>query len=407
VIVSPTPRPDADISGAIAIVGMACRFPGGSSLDAFWDSLRSGHDAIGALPVGRWRHEPWLQQAERLCRRGGFLDDVAGFEPELFGFSDLEALLMDPQQRLFLEIALETFEHAGRAGPSLAGSRTGVFVGARASGYHSYFYDQVEEILGAREDIATNRGGVVGSLTNYIAAHVAHRFDLRGPSLAIDTACSSSLLSVHLACESLRRGECAMALAGGVELKVTPNAHRYLSQMRALALDGVSRVFDILASGFVPGEGAGAVLLKPLARALADHDTIYAVIRGSAANNDGRTLGLTTPSLEAQVAVLEDAYLAAGVDPSSVGYVEAHGTGTPLGDPIEIKHSPRSSGATLNARGPAPSGRSSPASGTSTRRPASPASSRWRWRCITASFRRPSTATRPTRASAWRRRRST
>ncbi|MCK6525829.1 acyltransferase domain-containing protein, partial [Myxococcota bacterium] len=328
-----TPAPRAEADGRVAIIGMACRFPGGLSLDEYAETLRLGVSRITGPPPGRW---PGVNEDDPALR-GGFLHDIGSFCPEAFGLTERDALLMDPQQRLFLQVAAEALDHAGQGGRALRGRRVGVYVGARSSGYHQAFYPALKPLLEGGADIATARGGVVGSMTNYIAAHVSHHFDLRGPDLVVDTACSSALVAVWLAIQALRDGACELALVGGVELKVTPLPHQHLGRMRALSDDGACRVFDERASGFVPGEGAGAVLLKPLAAALADGDPIFAVINGAAVNNDGRTMGLTTPSVEAQEAVLEAAWADAALDPDSLGYVEAHGTGTPLGDPVEVR----------------------------------------------------------------------
>jgi acyl transferase domain-containing protein/acyl carrier protein len=315
-----------------AIVSIAGRFPEAPNVDAFWANLVGGRDVTGAAP----RHRYDVRAGNAAGVRGAFLERIDEFDPEFFGFTAVDALLMDPQQRMFLELAEELFERSGWGTAGVLEERTGIFVGTRASGYHQQFRGELERALEGA-DIALSRSGIVGSLTNYIAAHVAQRYGLRGPSLVVDSACSSSLLAVHLACDAIARGDCDAAVAGGIDLKINLESHRYLDRMRATARDGKSRVFDAHASGFVAGEGGAAVLIRRLDRAIADRNDIYAVILGSAAGNDGRTMGATTPSLDGQIDVLERAYERAGISPESVSYVEAHGTGTPLGDPIEFK----------------------------------------------------------------------
>ena len=316
----------------IAIVGIACRFPGGADDPrAFWRLLRDGVDAVGEPPAGRAGlndyYDPDPTRAGTThVRRGGFLKEVDGFDPQFFGISPREAEHMDPQQRLALELAWEAMEDAGVRADVLKGSRTGVFFGV---GWHDY----ADLLKGHPEAIVSHTG--TGQSTCVIPNRVSYVFGLRGPSIGVDTACSSSLVAVHLACQSLRSGESTLALAGGVNLALHPETWVALAKFGGLSPDGVCRAFAEGANGFVRGEGGGAVLLKPLSRALADGDPIYCVIRGSAINNDGASNGLTAPNPAAQVEMLRDAYANAGVDPAAVHYVEAHGTGTALGDPIE------------------------------------------------------------------------
>jgi acyl transferase domain-containing protein/surfactin synthase thioesterase subunit len=319
-------------SEPIAIIGIGCRFPGGADNPrAYWRLLRDGVDAVGEPPAGRAELDGFFdpdpgRPGTTHVRRGGFLDRVDGFDPQFFGISPREAEHMDPQQRLALELAWETLEDAAIHPEQLRGSRTGVFMGV---GWHDY----ADLLKGHPEAITPYTG--TGQTTCVIPNRMSYVFGLRGPSIGVDTACSSSLVAVHLACQSLRCGESTLALAGGVNLALHPETWVALAKFGGLAADGVCRAFAEGASGFVRGEGGGAVLLKPLSRALADGDTVYCVIRGSAINNDGASNGLTAPNPAAQEEMLRDAYTVAGVDPAQVHYVETHGTGTALGDPIE------------------------------------------------------------------------
>ncbi|MFI5682163.1 type I polyketide synthase, partial [Streptomyces cellulosae] len=296
----------------IAVVGMSCRLPMASGPEAFWDLLRKGESALTDGPHGR---------------RGGFLDGVDGFDAAFFGISPREAAVMDPQQRLVLELAWEALEDAGILPDTLRGSRTSVFVGSLRDDYANLLYQQGTEAITQHTMTGLNRG--------IIANRVSYFLDLHGPSLTVDTAQSSSLVAVHLACESLRTGEADTAIAAGVNLNVLAEHTVTEERFGALSPDGESYAFDARANGFVPGEGGGVVVLKPLERALADGDRIHGVILGSAVNHDGATPGLTVPSGTAQEQVIRQAYERAGVDPRTVQYVEAHGTGTPVGDPIE------------------------------------------------------------------------
>jgi acyl transferase domain-containing protein/nucleoside-diphosphate-sugar epimerase/acyl carrier protein len=317
----------------VAIVGMACRFPGAAGLDAYWRLLHQGLDAISEVPRERWDadalFDPDPQAAGRMSTRwGGFLRGVDRFDADFFAISPREAARMDPQQRLLLEVAWEALEDAGQAPRDLAGSATGVFVGIFMDDYRRLALRDRE-----RPDAYTGTGS-----TFCIAANrISYQLDLRGPSLAVDTACSSSLVAVHLACRSLATGESTLALAGGVNLLLTPEPTIEMSKAGLMAPDGRCKTFDARADGYVRGEGAGMVVLKPLALALADGDLVHAVIRGTAVNQDGRTNGLTSPNRFAQEAVLRAAYRQAGVAPARVQYVEAHGTGTALGDAIECR----------------------------------------------------------------------
>ncbi|WP_156934713.1 type I polyketide synthase [Pseudonocardia spinosispora] len=302
----------------IAVVGLSCRFPGAPDADRFWELLSTGADAIGDMPADRW--------TGGRRARGGFLDQVDGFDPEFFDISPREAPHIDPQQRLVLELAWEALEDAGIGPRSLGGSRTGVFIGAMWNEYGAG--------IQADPDLVTQHS-LSGGDPSIIPARVSYHLGLRGPSLQVNTACSSSLVAVHLAARSIRDGECELALAGGVSLMLGKDTMTALEGLGALSPNGRTKAFDASADGYGRGEGAGLVVLKPLGRAVADGDPIYCVIKGSAVNHDGFSNGLTAPSPAAQEAMLRDAYARAGVAPHDVQYVEAHGTGTVLGDPIE------------------------------------------------------------------------
>ncbi|MGQ0838754.1 SDR family NAD(P)-dependent oxidoreductase [Actinokineospora sp.] len=322
----------AEAEDAVAIVGMGCRLPGGiDSPAALWAALCAGVDAVGAVPGERWDAEAWYDPDPRApgamsTRRGGFLDDVAGFDAGLFRISPAEARQMDPQQRLALEVAWAAVEDARIVPGSLADTRTGVFLGTMAQEYHL--------ATGARA-AAIETHSAVGFDNSIIPARIAYALGLTGPVMAVATACSSSLTAVHLAVQSLRRGESDLAMAGGVNLMLHPNTTVAMTKFGAMSPTGQCRAFDADADGYVRGEGCGVLVLRRLADAVADGDRIYAVIRGSAVNNDGASNGLTAPNPRAQIDVLRSAWREAGVSPARVGYVEAHGTGTPLGDPIE------------------------------------------------------------------------
>jgi acyl transferase domain-containing protein/acyl carrier protein len=327
------PAAASRLSEPIAIVGIACRFPLSPDPRAFWRLLRDGVDATRTVPPDRWDadalYDPDPQAPGTInTRRGAFLDRVDLFDPMFFGISPREACEMDPQQRLALELAWEALEDAGIPPRSLSGSRTGVFMGV-------IFRDYADLHRTVDAPVTSHTGP--GTSLAIVANRISYLFGLRGPSLSVDTACSSSLVSVHLACQSLRDGECSIALAGGVNLILYPGIAVELTKFGGLSGDGRCKAFDARADGFARGEGAGMVVLKPLSRALADGDPVYALIRGGAVNNDGFSNGLTAPSPQAQVEVLTDAYARAGVDPRRVQYVETHGTGTPLGDPIEAR----------------------------------------------------------------------
>ncbi|WP_437947156.1 SDR family NAD(P)-dependent oxidoreductase [Sorangium sp. So ce296] len=333
---SPPPaRPRASPAAAladepIAIVGMACRFPGAPSLSAFWQLLCDGVDAITEVPADRWGVEALHRDDAGAAgaRWGGFLEQVDRFDPQFFDISPREAAQIDPQQRLMLELSWEALEDAGIPPRGMRGTRSGVFFGAMWSDYG--------KVAGSAADRIAQHTAT-GQDLSILAARVSYVLGLEGPSMAVNTACSSSLVAVHLACQSLLRGESELALAGGVNLMLAPESTVAMSRLGVLSPDGRSKAFDARANGYVRGEGAGVVVLKPLAQALLDGDPIYGVIRGSAVNNDGFSNGLTAPNPAAQEALLRDAYARAGIGPDQVRYIEAHGTGTNLGDPIEAR----------------------------------------------------------------------
>ncbi|WP_371657295.1 SDR family NAD(P)-dependent oxidoreductase [Streptomyces sp. NBC_00280] len=316
---------------AIAVIGMSGRYPGAADLAEFWQNLVEGRDCVTEIPRERWDHDRFFQDGPPVPGRaygkwGGFLDDVDRFDPLFFGISPREAELMDPQERLFLQTAWHAVEDAGYRPAELAGRPVGVFVGAMYAEYQLYGADRV----------LRGEGPVPGSLQASIANRVSYVLNLAGPSLAVDTMCSSSLTAIHLACRSLSDGESELAIAGGVNLSLHPHKYVYLSQGRFVSADGRCRSFGAGGTGYVPGEGVGAVLLKPVRQALADGDHIHGVILGDAVNHGGRTNGYTVPNPNAQQKVIERALQRARTAPRDIGYVEAHGTGTSLGDPIEI-----------------------------------------------------------------------
>ncbi|MDB4987694.1 MAG: pks13, partial [Myxococcaceae bacterium] len=334
---SPLQAPEASASPAdeepIAIVGIGCRVPGARGKDAFWALLRDGRDMISEIPGDRFDVESIFDAQTRKpgttnTRWGGFLDDVATFDAPFFGISPREAVRMDPQQRLLLETTYEALEDAGLASEHIAGTRTGVFVGISLSEYGA-------RQLGESAQVEALSG--TGSALSIAANRLSYVFDLRGPSLAVDTACSSSLVAVHLACQSVRSGDSEMALAGGVNLLLDAGLFISFSNAGLMAPDGRCKTFDARANGYVRGEGVGVVVLKRLSRAVADGDRIYAIVRGSAVVQDGRSNGLMAPNPRAQQSVILDACRNAGIEPNQIGFVEAHGTGTALGDAIELK----------------------------------------------------------------------
>ncbi|MGX8904228.1 SDR family NAD(P)-dependent oxidoreductase [Streptomyces netropsis] len=320
---------------AIAVVGTACRLPGGIDGPAgLWEALTEGRDLISPLPP-EGRFDPrrlWDPDPERLGRSytfaGGYLADIAGFDPAYFRISPSEAKRMDPQQRILLELTAETLDDAAIDPAALAGSDTAVFVGVSDMSYGGMQMARPEQISGHT---------MSGNALSLTANRVSLVFDLRGPSMAVDTACSSSLVAVHQACETLRSGRCRAALAGGVNVLVNPLAFVGFSRATMLSPKGRCASFSAGADGYVRSEGGGMVLLKRLSDALADGDRVHAVIVGSGVNSDGATAGLAAPSAEMQRRLLEEVYGRAGIDADALWYFEAHGTGTPVGDPVECE----------------------------------------------------------------------
>ncbi|HEX8109872.1 MAG TPA: SDR family NAD(P)-dependent oxidoreductase [Kofleriaceae bacterium] len=331
------PEPAAEVqpqpvaSGPIAIVGISCRFPGARGPAAYWRLLCDGVDAIREVPEQRWPAADYYDRdamapGKANTRWGGFLDQIDQFDPWFFGISPREAERMDPQQRLILELAWEALEDAGIVPRKLAGTRTGVFVGASVNEYSGI---QLSDLR-----LVDNFAGT-GNALSILANRISYLFDLHGPSITVDTACSSSLVAVHHACKSLQSGESTLALACGVNLILSPAIAIGFAKAGVMAADGRCKAFDAAADGYVRSEGGGVVVLKPLAGALADGDRIYGIVRGSAVNHDGRTNGLLAPSRQAQEAVVRAACRDAGISPADIQYVEAHGTGTSVGDVIE------------------------------------------------------------------------
>ncbi len=317
----------------IAIIGLSCRFPGADNPEAFWQLLRDGRSVIREVPADRWDLAEFYDNdpsaAGRMYTRwGGFLDHLDRFDAAFFGISAREAERIDPQQRLLLELCWEALEDAGHVPARLKGTRTGVFIAFCIPEY------QLAQMAQPR---CINSYTNTGYLPCIVSNRLSYVFDFRGPSVSLDTACSGSLVALHLACQSLRSGESTLALAGGVNLMVSPVTTIGYSKLGILSPDRECRAFDARANGYVRGEGGGMLLLKPLAAALADGDEIHAVIRGEAVNQDGRSNGLTAPNRFAQEEVVREAYQRAGVSPREVSYVEAHGTGTLMGDSIEAR----------------------------------------------------------------------
>ncbi|WP_394839239.1 SDR family NAD(P)-dependent oxidoreductase [Pendulispora rubella] len=319
----------------IAVIGIGCRFPGGvRSPDDLWENLERGIHAVTEIPRERWDmgtlYDPDPSTPGKIAtRHGGFVDGVDQFDPAFFGISPREAASIDPQHRFVLEVAWEALERAGQVPDELAHTKTGVFVGISTNDY--------ARILSRQGNAHVDAYYMTGNSLNFSAGRLSYLLGLHGPAMAVDTACSSSLVAIHLACQSLRMGECEVALAGGVNLLLSPEGYLAASSARMLSRSGRCRTFDADADGMVRAEGCGIVVLKPLDAALAAEDPIVAVVRGTAVNQDGPSSGLTVPNKKAQVEVIRAALANAGVRPHDVGYVEAHGTGTPLGDPIEVR----------------------------------------------------------------------
>lgn len=320
----------------IAIVGMACRFPGAPDLNSFWRLIHEGQSAVGEVPADRWSVEEFYDPTgetpgKMAVKWAALVENPDQFDPQFFGITPREAARMDPQQRLLLEVAWEAMENAGIPADNLAGTKTGVFVGIGGTDYskvsvpYDDYYQRIDAHLGT------------GNALSIAANRLSYIFDFHGPSAAVDTACSSASLAIHFAVESLRRGESDAALAGGVNMILTPETTIAFSKARMLSPNGKCRPFDASADGYVRGEGCGLVLLKRLADAERDGDTVLAVLRATSVNQDGRTSGISAPNSQSQMACIRAALKQAGLTPNDIGYIEAHGTGTPLGDPIEMQ----------------------------------------------------------------------
>jgi acyl transferase domain-containing protein len=318
----------------IAIIGMGCRFPGADHPEAFWQLLRNGVDAITDVPADRWDiakfYDPDPDAPGKVCTpKGGFLAQVDAFNPEFFGISAREAASIDPQQRLLLEVGWEALENATLAPEYLYNTACGVFIGI-------YLNDYSKVMSAVGDPAQIDAFSAIGNSLSVAAGRLSYILGLKGPSMAIDTSCSSSLVSVHLACQSLRLGECNLALAGGVGLNLVPDTSIALSKSRMLNPNGRCQTFDAAANGFVKGEGCGVVVLKRLKDALADGDNILALIRGSAVNHNGRSSSLIAPNGLSQQATIHQALENSGVDSAQIDYVEVQGTGTAVGEPIEV-----------------------------------------------------------------------
>jgi acyl transferase domain-containing protein/NADPH:quinone reductase-like Zn-dependent oxidoreductase/acyl carrier protein len=321
-------------SEPIAVIGLGCRFPGGAAGPAaYWGVLEKGVDAICEVPADRFNihdyYDPDISVPGKIVTKyGGFLDHADRFDPEFFGIAPREAVSMDPQQRLFLEVAYEAFNDAGLRSADLYGSRTGIFLAIYYTDYARLQYSESNRI---------DAYSLSGTAHSIAVGRLSYLLNLKGPSIAVDTACSSSLVAVHLASQSLRAGESDIALAGGVSLILQPEENIPLSKWGMVSPDGRCKTFDSLANGFVRGEGCGVIVMKRLSDAIGDGDRIHAIIRGSAVNQDGRSNFLTAPNGLSQQAVIREALENAQVSPEQVSYVEAHGTGTKVGDPIEVE----------------------------------------------------------------------
>jgi polyketide synthase PksL len=329
---STSPDPEKTVRDEdLAIIGISGRYPMAKNLHEFWQNLKDGRDCITEIPSERWDYMDFYnpekgKKGMSYSKWGGFIDDFDKFDPLFFNIAPRDAEKIDPQERLFLEITWQTIEDAGYTVADLNKFDVGVFVGVMYGHY---------QLFGVEE---TQKGNGMALSSSYasIANRISYFFDFKGPSIALDTMCSSSLTSIHLACESIHRGDCQLAIAGGVNLSIHPAKYILLSENTFMASDGRCKSFGVGGDGYVPGEGVGAILIKPLSKAQADGDQIYAIIKASSINHDGKTNGYTVPNPNAQCDLILKAINKANVNPRSISYIEAHGTGTSLGDPIEI-----------------------------------------------------------------------
>ncbi|MCP5002909.1 MAG: hypothetical protein GY941_03015, partial [Planctomycetes bacterium] len=327
---------DIVVSGSttdVAIIGMSCRYPMSENVDAFWNNLKEGKDCITEVPSDRWNgYKNWYHPDPEhtntaYSKWGGFIENVDTFDPLFFGISPAEAENMDPQQRIFLEESWKAIEYAGYSPDSLGNQSCGVYVGCAAGDYRKVLESQGQDTVGS---------SFTGTSSAILASRISYSLNLKGPSMAIDTACSSSLTAIHFACESIRNQDNQLALAGGINLLLSPLLHILTSQVGMQAKDGKCHSFAESASGSVFSEGCGVILLKSLQQAKIDGDPILGIIKASGINQDGKTNGITAPSSVSQEQLLIQTYKKNGIDPAKISYVEAHGTGTPLGDPIEV-----------------------------------------------------------------------
>ncbi|MBP6986318.1 MAG: hypothetical protein KBB83_07020, partial [Alphaproteobacteria bacterium] len=318
----------------IAIIGMGCRFPGGAnSPEEFWQLLSQGYSAVTEIPQDRWNIKQFYSEdanvpGKMYTKQGAFLDNIDMFEPEFFSITPREAERMDPQQRLFLEVAWQAIESAGQLTENLSESRTGVYLGVSSHDFVTYYMNKGMQGIDAYYGTGTQFSLAVGRLSYWLG--------LQGPSMVIDTACSSSLVALHVACQSLRNRETDMAIADGVHLMVTPELTIYCSKANMISRDGKCKTFDESADGYGRGEGCGAVVIKRLTDAQRDGDKVLAVIRGSVVNQDGKSAGITAPNRISQEKLLREGLSKYSIEPAKVSYLECHGTGTILGDPIEL-----------------------------------------------------------------------
>ena len=315
-----------------AVIGIACRFPGANNYNQYWQNLERGINSISEIPLQRWEVEKYYSASpevpnKTISKWGGLIEGMDLFDAQFFGISPREAKKMDPQQRIMLELSWSCMEDAGYLPLELSGSKVGVFIGACN-------YDSILLLNRNQENIQGHSG--TGTWTCMIPNRISSFFNFHGPSIPIDTACSSSLVAIHYAINSLKESECEAALVGGLSVLFTPTTYIQMSQLGMLSPTGQCKTFDSEANGYVRGEGAGVILLKPLAKAMADGDRIYGVIQGSAINHGGKAKTITSPNVYAQAQVIRSAYTNANIAPNTVSYIETHGTGTPLGDPIEI-----------------------------------------------------------------------